>query len=153
MDAMRLPMHTPMMVSTRSKPRHIRIQITRFIIAETPVTCPNVINIQVTRRCAAVIYSRNVVSVHTPNVHAIAVYTTSNVIGCNVLVHPWGRDPAPGGPLCPASALARTSAPTVGPPPLTAFLTFISRQRYIFEVINPHIVGSLTIPRAIIKWV
>ena len=40
-----------------------------------------------------------------------------------------------------------------GPPPLTAFLTFISRQIYIFEVINPHTVGSLTIPRASIKWV
>ena len=40
-----------------------------------------------------------------------------------------------------------------GPSPLTAFLTFISRQIYIFEVIKPHTVGSLTIPRASIKWV
>ena len=40
-----------------------------------------------------------------------------------------------------------------GPPPLTAFLTFISRQIYISEVINPHTVGYLTIPRASIKCV
>ena len=40
-----------------------------------------------------------------------------------------------------------------GPSPLTALFTFISRQIYIFEVINPHTVGSLTIPRASIKWV
>ena len=40
-----------------------------------------------------------------------------------------------------------------GPPPLTAFLTFMSRQKIYFEVINPHTVGSLTIPRASIKLV
>ena len=47
---------------------------------------------------------------------------------------------------------SRILKPT-GPPPLTAFLTFISRQRYRFEDINPHTVGSLTIPRASIKRV
>ena len=50
--------------------------------------------------------------------------------------------------------LLQCSMLLIGPPPLTRGLFDIHFSSNIcFEVINPHTVGSLTIPRASIKWV
>ena len=72
--------------------------------------------------------------------------------GCLGSPHPWDLHGLDDGAELGAAgrrlaAGLRGLAHMTGPPPLTAFLTFISR------IINTNTVGSLTIPRASIKWV